>query len=561
MKVGTFRVWFPDEIVPLPFDAVHRKYVNITAKVGHDNPQNHVSALHCGSRLTVLRLSPYSTPTAVHGWEINVPHADNGQHLTISLGSSPTDIYKIDLDDPPGQNDPPVDLLAGDILLAMGEAEATFTGSGSAEVYSQVVLVDSANTTTLAVTKPNAFSLAHNSRDKSTAVKAGAFTIPAPPSQPAGNHWKYVKLVGWQYSALQGDGEVLITPTDDDIVPPTIGQNGGRLAIMRLRHAQDGIEPTGFQRYDQLEYNEANNPTSLTGPVELICRVGLASGSETAKTLFKHPLANLNSTQYGTETIIAISELEATNGDYLAPVNPIKALSSQLVAVSDANPQTMFDISFANIVKIGLGSIATHHGISPKVGIKSVPASATGSYTIKRVVSSDIPFDGNCEANIGSCNGCSCPGGCTCTYQGNPVDQFGCDIVTHGTGRAGVLRASPLSPVVCSADCYPHPSGGVPDGTVNIDDLLTVLGAWGMGRGTWGDVNDDGIVNIDDLLAVINAWGPCPANDGGGKGNMPSQAGGEGGEDNGPPQWLLDCVNACNGDGQCLFDCIQAHGG
>lgn len=30
-------------------------------------------------------------------------------------------------------------------------------------------------------------------------------------------------------------------------------------------------------------------------------------------------------------------------------------------------------------------------------------------------------------------------------------------------------------------------------------------------RPIFGDVNDDGTVNVNDLLAVINAWGPCPA--------------------------------------------------
>jgi hypothetical protein len=49
------------------------------------------------------------------------------------------------------------------------------------------------------------------------------------------------------------------------------------------------------------------------------------------------------------------------------------------------------------------------------------------------------------------------------------------------------------------------------DGTVNIDDLLGVIGAWGPCTTPQGeclaDVNLDGQVNIDDLLAVISAWG------------------------------------------------------
>jgi hypothetical protein len=55
------------------------------------------------------------------------------------------------------------------------------------------------------------------------------------------------------------------------------------------------------------------------------------------------------------------------------------------------------------------------------------------------------------------------------------------------------------------------------NGAVNIDDLLTVINAWG-GCPTpptpcAADIappGGNGIINIDDLLAVINAWGACP---------------------------------------------------
>jgi hypothetical protein len=50
-------------------------------------------------------------------------------------------------------------------------------------------------------------------------------------------------------------------------------------------------------------------------------------------------------------------------------------------------------------------------------------------------------------------------------------------------------------------------SGGVPDGMVNIHDLLVLIGAWG---GEGGDLNDDGITNIHDLLILVGAWGTCP---------------------------------------------------
>jgi hypothetical protein len=44
------------------------------------------------------------------------------------------------------------------------------------------------------------------------------------------------------------------------------------------------------------------------------------------------------------------------------------------------------------------------------------------------------------------------------------------------------------------------------DGVVNVDDLLTVILAWGTSDPR-ADVNHDGVVNVDDLLMVILNWG------------------------------------------------------
>lgn len=59
----------------------------------------------------------------------------------------------------------------------------------------------------------------------------------------------------------------------------------------------------------------------------------------------------------------------------------------------------------------------------------------------------------------------------------------------------------------CIADI--SPPGG--NGTVNVDDLLTVINTWGSsgGPGGAGDITGNGVVNVDDLLAVINSWGSC----------------------------------------------------
>lgn len=47
------------------------------------------------------------------------------------------------------------------------------------------------------------------------------------------------------------------------------------------------------------------------------------------------------------------------------------------------------------------------------------------------------------------------------------------------------------------------------DGMVGINDLLTVIGAWGPCPDCAADLDDDGMVGINDLLIVIGAWGPC----------------------------------------------------
>lgn len=52
-------------------------------------------------------------------------------------------------------------------------------------------------------------------------------------------------------------------------------------------------------------------------------------------------------------------------------------------------------------------------------------------------------------------------------------------------------------------------------GTVNVDDLLAVINAWGpcppgSCPADIAPLGGNGVVNVDDLLAVINGWGACP---------------------------------------------------
>jgi hypothetical protein len=49
------------------------------------------------------------------------------------------------------------------------------------------------------------------------------------------------------------------------------------------------------------------------------------------------------------------------------------------------------------------------------------------------------------------------------------------------------------------------------DGTVDVLDLLLVLGTWGECDGECPtDLNDDGFVDVGDVLLLLAAWGECP---------------------------------------------------
>jgi hypothetical protein len=62
----------------------------------------------------------------------------------------------------------------------------------------------------------------------------------------------------------------------------------------------------------------------------------------------------------------------------------------------------------------------------------------------------------------------------------------------------------------CPADIAP--SGG--NGVVDVDDLITLINAWGECDTNPCDPDiapsaGNGTVDVDDLLTLINAWGPC----------------------------------------------------
>jgi len=122
-------------------------------------------------------------------------------------------------------------------------------------------------------------------------------------------------------------------------------------------------------------------------------------------------------------------------------------------------------------------------------------------------------WDGNIWHEVGGGTG----GGITQAVYA--MEQYGDQLHAGGVfsflGASGAVmrwsydQACPL----CPADVTPI---GSPDGTINVDDLLAIINAWGA----CANPNDcpadiapaggDDVVNVDDLLAVINAWGVCP---------------------------------------------------
>jgi hypothetical protein len=46
-------------------------------------------------------------------------------------------------------------------------------------------------------------------------------------------------------------------------------------------------------------------------------------------------------------------------------------------------------------------------------------------------------------------------------------------------------------------------------GTVDVADLVQLLGAWGPCAGCLEDVDGSGAVDVADLVVLLAAWGPC----------------------------------------------------
>ncbi|NIR37489.1 MAG: hypothetical protein GWN79_11550, partial [Actinobacteria bacterium] len=76
---------------------------------------------------------------------------------------------------------------------------------------------------------------------------------------------------------------------------------------------------------------------------------------------------------------------------------------------------------------------------------------------------------------------------------------------TRLTGPAG--NEVPVAASTASANSCPSDTNR--DGTVDIDDLITVILAYGTAGGCSADADGSGTVDVDDIIMLITNWGPC----------------------------------------------------
>lgn len=97
-----------------------------------------------------------------------------------------------------------------------------------------------------------------------------------------------------------------------------------------------------------------------------------------------------------------------------------------------------------------------------------------------------------------------------------PTSQFRLRFIVQDLGGESVVEAGvdgvKVQLLECADGC---PADVDSDGTVNVSDLLALIGAWGQCQGPClpscvTDLDGDCVVNVSDMLALIGAWGVCP---------------------------------------------------
>jgi hypothetical protein len=128
----------------------------------------------------------------------------------------------------------------------------------------------------------------------------------------------------------------------------------------------------------------------------------------------------------------------------------------------------------------------------------------------------DVAWDSICAAEAQEKCGndaCPSPGNCFLPHGGQGCkvaacckkvclqDPFCCDVAWDGICANEALAKCP--PDLCKADI-------IPNGNVDVVDLVELVLNWNCQGICIGDVNKDGATNVVDLVQLILAWGPCP---------------------------------------------------
>jgi len=121
-----------------------------------------------------------------------------------------------------------------------------------------------------------------------------------------------------------------------------------------------------------------------------------------------------------------------------------------------------------------------------------------------------------CPAGVAiwlNCEEFSCDGGdCDCG-PADPVGAccFGADCFESTelecSGNGGEWQGDNTTCEIgtCGVPCPADVDG---NGSVNVSDILAIVGAWGTNDSA-ADVNGDGTVNVSDILEAVSSWGPC----------------------------------------------------
>ena len=130
-----------------------------------------------------------------------------------------------------------------------------------------------------------------------------------------------------------------------------------------------------------------------------------------------------------------------------------------------------------------------------------------------------IPADYGCtECPAGvaiwlNCEEFSCDGGdCDCD-PADPIGAccFGADCFESTelecSGNGGEWQGDNTTCEIgtCGVPCPADVDGS---GSVDVSDILAIVGAWGSNDPA-ADVDGDGTVNVSDILEVVSSWGPC----------------------------------------------------